>query len=143
MVEVTFDQRLGAVNVSLLERQVLTHYLIGIAVTVCLVVGLVHHVDAPAVAEFIEILAVRIVRGAQEVNVGLLHQAYILFVGGIIDVATCQRMVVVTVHPAQLHVLSVNLEDLADNLHFLHAEVIVEVFDGVALVVFQFYAKGI
>ena len=76
-------------------------------------------------------------RGAQEVDVGLFHQADILLIGGIIDIAACAGMMVVAVHAAQLHVLTVDLEHLADTLHTLHAEVVVEV-----LIVFTiFHAK--
>ena len=100
--------------------------MIGIAVAVRFLIGLVHHIDAPAVAQLVEVLAVGIVRGAQEVDVGLLHQRDVLFVGGIIDIATRYRMVVVTVHATQFHVLAVNLEDLANTLHSFHAEVVFE-----------------
>ena len=36
-------------------------------------------------------------------------------------------MVVVTVHTTQLHVLAVNFKDLADALHTLHTQMVVEV----------------
>ena len=143
MVEITLYQRLRPVHMCLLPCEVFAHLPIGIAVAVSLVVGLVHHIDAPAVADFVEILAVGIVRGAQEVDVCLFHQPDIIFVGGIIDVAACNGMMVVTVHTAQLHVLAIDLEDLADDLHPLHAEVIVEMLDDVALFILQFDAERI
>ena len=39
-----------------------------------LLIGLIHDVDAPTVTKFIKVFTVRIVAGAQEVDVGLLHQ---------------------------------------------------------------------
>ena len=48
----------------LLEGEVFAHHLVGIAIAVGLVVGLVHHIDTPFVAELIKVLAVGIVRGA-------------------------------------------------------------------------------
>ena len=65
-------------------------------------------------------------RGAQEVDVGLFHQAQILFVGGIIHVAARDRMMVVAVHAAKLHIPSVNLKHLAHTFHALHTQMIVE-----------------
>ena len=110
----------------LLERQVFAHYAVGIAVAVCLVVGFVHHIDAPLVAEFVEVFAVGVVRGAQEIDVRLLHQSDVLLVGGVIHITARLGMMVVTVHAAQLHVLAVDLEYLAGNFHFLHPEVVFE-----------------
>ena len=123
--------------------RVLTHYMIGIAIAVRFLIGLVHDVDAPAVTEFIKIFTIRIVAGAQEIDVGLLHQPEILLVGRIVDVAACAGMVVMTIDAAQFHVPPVNLEDLADALHLLHAQVVVKMFDDVALIVLQFHAEGI
>ena len=127
VVEVALHERLGTVDVCPLERQVLAHHVVGIAVAVGLVVGLVHHVDAPAVAQLVDIFAVGVVRRAQEVDVGLLHQSDVLLVGSIVHVAASHGVVVVAVHAAQLHVLAVDLEHLADDLDLLHAEVVVEV----------------
>ena len=111
----------------ILPFRVFTHHTVGIAVAVTLLVSLIHHVDAPAVAEFIEVFAIGIVRGAQEVDIRLLHQRNIFFIGGIIDIATRYRMVVVTVHATQLHILAVNLKHLANTFHTLHAQMVVEV----------------
>ena len=61
MVEVTLHQRLGPIHMGTLPRRVLAHLVVGIAIAVRLLIGLVHHVDAPAVAEFIQVFAVRIV----------------------------------------------------------------------------------
>ena len=143
MVEVALHQRLGTVYMGSLEREVVTHYIVGIAVAMGLVVGLIHDVDAPTVTEFVEVFAVGIVRGAQEVDVGLFHQADILLVGGIINVTASLRMMVVTVHAAQLHVLAVDLKDFANNLDLLHTQMVVEMLDSIALVVLQFHAEGI
>ena len=133
MVEVALYQRLSPVHMGLLECQVFAHHLIGIAIAVGLVVGLVHHIDAPTVTELVEVFAVGIVRGAQEVDVRLLHQSDILFVGGIIHIAARLRMVVVTVHTAQLHVLAVDLEHLAHNFDLLHTEVVGKFFVVLAI----------
>ena len=126
-----------------LESEVFAHHFVGIAIAVSLVVGLVHHVDAPTVAQLVEIFAVGIVRSAQEIDVGLLHQTDILLVGGIIHITASLGMVIVAVHPPQLHVLAVDLEHLANDFNLLHAEVIIEMFDSVALIVFQFQTEGI
>ena len=47
--------------------------MIGIAIAVTLLIGLVHHIDTPTVAKFVKVFAVWIMRGAQEVDVSLLH----------------------------------------------------------------------
>ena len=127
----------------LLPCRVVSHLLVGIAIAVTLLISLVHHVDSPAVAELIQIFAVRIVRGAQEVDVGLLHQADILLVGSIVHPTAGNRVVVVTVHTAQLHVPAVALKHLTDDLHLLHAQVVVEVFNNRAFVIAKFYTEGI
>ena len=82
----------------LLPCQVFAHLAVGIAVAVGFVVCFVHHIDSPSVAEFIQVFAVRIMRGAQEVDVGLLHQANVLFVGGIIDITPCLGVMIMTIH---------------------------------------------
>ncbi len=143
VVEVALHERLGAVNMSIAPLGVVSHLLVGVAVSVTLLVGLVHNVDAPAVAEFVDILAVGIVRGAQEVDVRLLHQAYVLFVCSVVHITPRNRMVVVTVHTAQFHILSVYLEHLAHTFHALHAEVVVELLDGVVIIVIQAHTEGI
>ena len=127
---------------------VVPHFLIGITIAVAFLVGLVHDVHAPSVAKLVEVFAVGIMRGAQEVDVGLFHQPDVLLVGGIIDVASSQRMVVVAVDAAQFHVLSVDFEHLAHALHALHAKVVVEMFYDLFLASllwrgFQFQAECI
>ena len=129
MVEVALHQRLRTVNVSLLPSSVVTHFFVGIAIAVGFLIGLVHHVEAPAVAQLVEVFAVGIVAGAQEVDVRLLHQCDILFVGGIVDIAARHGMVIVTIHTTQLHVLAVNLKHLTRAFHTLHAQMVVEVFE--------------
>ena len=116
-----------------LETEVLTHHLVGITITVSFVVSLIHHVDAPTVAQFVEVFAVGIMRGAQEVDVGLLHQSDVLFVGGIVDVASRPWVMIMTIDTAQLYIFAVNLKDLADDFNFLHTEVIVKCFVVLAI----------
>ena len=48
-----------------------------------------------------------------------------------------------TIDATQLDVLSVDLEDLADAFDLLHAQVVVKMFDDVALIVLQFHTKRI
>ena len=91
-------------------------------------IGLVHHVDAPTVAEFVEIFAVGIMAGAQEVDIPLLHQSDVLLVGSIIHVATSTRMVVVSVHTPQFHVLAIDFKHLANTLHTFHSEMVFKLF---------------
>ena len=121
MIKVALYQRFGPVHVCLLPCQVFAHLTVGIAVTVGLVVGLVHHVDAPSVAQLVQVFAVRIMTGAQKVDVGLLHQPQVLLVGGVVHVAPRPGVVVVAVHTAQLHVLAVNLKHLAYHFYLLYA----------------------
>ena len=52
-------------------------------------------------------------------------------------------MMVMTVHSAQFHVLSVYLEHLACNLHLLHTQVIVEMLNHITLLVRQLYTERI
>ena len=143
VIEIALHERLGTIHMGLLPGEILAHLLVGIAIAMRLVVGLIHHVEPPTVAKLIEVFTVRIVGGAQEVDVGLLHQPDILLVGGIIDIAACQRMMVMAIHATQLHVLAVDLEDLADNLHLLHTKVVVEMLDDGAFLVEQFHAERI
>ena len=117
---------------------IVSHLLVGIAIAVALLVGLVHHVEPPAVAEFVKVLAVGIVARAQEVDIGLFHQADVFLVGGVVHVATGQRMMVVPVYAAQLHILAVDFEHLAHALHAFHSQMIVEVLRHVAFLVHQF-----
>ena len=143
MVEVALHQRFGTVNMRLLPCQIVSHLLVGIAIAVTLLISLVHHVDSPAVTELIQIFAVRIMAGAQEVDIGLFHQADILLVGRIIHPTTCDRVMVMTVHTAQFHVPVVNLKHLTDNLHLLHTQMVVEVFNDRAVSIAKFYTEGI
>ena len=82
-------------------------------------------------------------RGTEEVDIGLLHQTDVLLVGGIVDIAPRLRMMVVTVHATQFHVLSVDFKHLADNLHLLHTQMVVEVLNYAVVLVSQFDAEGI
>ena len=95
-------------------------------------ISLVHHIDTVAVAQFVNVFAIGIVRGAQEVDVALLHQRDVLLIGGIVDISARHRMVVVTVHATQL---AVKLKHLADNINFPHAKVIVEVLNDGSFII--------
>ena len=68
-------------------------------------------------------------RGAQEVDVGLFHQANVLFVGGIVHKSTCLGMVIMAIHTAQFDILAVDLENFTHNFHFLDTQMVVEMFD--------------
>ena len=127
----------------LLESEILAHLLIGIAIAVGLVVSLIHHVDTPAVTEFVEVFTVGIVRGTQEVNVRLFHQPDIFLVGGVVDVAACLGMMVVTVHALQLHVLTIDLKDFANDFHLLHTQMIVEMLNRLISLIAQLHAERI
>ena len=128
---------------SILPGRIFTHHLISIAIAMRLLIGLIHHVDAPTVAEFIEVFTVRIMRGTQEVDIGLFHQSDILLIGSIVDITACHRVVIMTVHTTQFHVLAVDLKDLADTLYTLHAQMIVEMFKNTTLSVCQLNAERI
>ena len=52
-------------------------------------------------------------------------------------------MMVVTVYTAQFHIPAVDLEHLADDLHLLHTQVVVEVLDDGALGIVQLDAEGV
>ena len=143
MVEVALHQGFSTVNMSLLPCQVVSHLLVGIAIAMTLLVSLVHHIDTPEVTELIQIFAVGIMAGAQEVDVSLLHQADILFVGCIIHPAAGNRVMVMTVHTTQLHVPAVNLKHLSDNFHLLYTQMVVEVFNNRAVSITKFHTERI
>ena len=143
MILVALHERDGSVHVSILPCRVFTHVMVGIAIAMALLVGLVHDIHAIAVAEFVEIGTVRVVACAQEVDVGTLHESYVLLVGGVVDIPSCARMVVVSVDTLQLHVLPVDLEYLAHDLRALHSEMVVEVLGRCASLVSQFHAEGV
>ena len=48
-----------------------------------------------------------------------------------------------TIDATQLDVLSVDLEDLANTFHLLHTQMVVKMFNDVALIVLQFHTKRI
>ena len=50
MVEIALHERFRPVHMTLLPSQVVAHLFVGIAVTMGLVIGFVHHIDAPTVA---------------------------------------------------------------------------------------------
>ena len=111
---------------------VFAHHLVGIAIAVTLLIGFVHYVDAPTVAEFVKVFTIGIVAGAQEVDVRLLHQRDVLFVGGIIHITPRHRMVIVAVHTSQFDVLAIYLEDLTHTLHTFYTEMVVKMLNNVA-----------
>ena len=82
-------------------------------------------------------------RGAQEVDVGLLHQLDVFLIGRVIHVSSCLGMMVVTVHTTQFHVLAVDFEHFAHNLHAFHAKVIVEMLNHMAFTVAQLHTERI
>ena len=143
MIVVAFYERFGTVHMGIAPSSVMPHLFVGIAVAVRFLVGLIHHVDAPAVAEFVKVLAVGVMRSAQEIDVGLFHQAQIQFVGGIIHVAARNRMMVVTVHAAELHILSIDFEHLTHTFHAFHAQMIVEMLDDLSLFILQLNAERV
>ena len=143
MIPVTLYERCRPIHMSILEFRVFTHLTIRITIAMSLVVRFVHHIDAITVAEFVEIFAVGIVAGAQEVDIRLLHQTDIQLVSGIIYITTRTRMVVMTVHATQFHILTVNFENLTHNLHLLHTQVIVEVLDDSPLHILQLNAEWV
>ena len=108
-----------------------------------LLVRLVHHVDAVAVTQFVKIGTVGVVAGAQEIDVRLLHQPHVQFISRIVHPSASARMMVVAVHTTQFHTLPVNLQHFAHNLHFLHAQMIVEMFCHTPLSIRQFHTEGV
>ena len=118
---------------------VVSHFLVGISVAVRFLIGLIHYVYTPAVAEFVKILAVGIMAGAKEIDVGLFHQAEILFIGGVIDVSAGYGMMVMTVHTTQLDISSVNFENLTYALYAFYPKMIVKMLNcGIVFTVKQF-----
>ena len=106
--------------------EILTHNLIGIAVTVRFLVCLIHYVYAPTVAKLIEVWIIGIVTGTQEVHVSLLHQHYILLVGLAVNISACNGMMIMTVHTTQLDILTIEFQYLTNTFHSLHSKMIVE-----------------
>ena len=143
VVLVALHQRNGPVHMGRGPVRIVSDHAVAPAVTVALLVGLVHHVEAVAVAEFVEVFPVGIVAGAQEVDVRLFHQRDVLLVGGVIDIPARHRMVIVAVHPAQFDLPAVEPEDFPDAFDLLHAQVIVEMLDDAAPAVGQFDAEGV
>ena len=143
MIKVALYQRFSTIHMGFLPCGVVTHFLVSITIAMTFLIGLIHHIQAPTVAELVEVLAVRVVRGTQEIDVGLFHEADVLLVGGVIHVTSRYRMVVVTIHATQLYILSVNLKHLTYALHALHTKVVVKMFDSKFFLVLQFYAERI
>ena len=52
-------------------------------------------------------------------------------------------MVIVTVDTTQLHILAVDLKDLANHLYLLHTQMIVKVLDDSALLILQLHTERI
>src|SRR5574344_179137 len=116
---------------------VFSHLPVGITISMRFLICLIHHIDAIAVTEFIQIGTIWIVRGAQEIDICLLHQLYILLISGIIHKTTCTRVMVMSVHSSQLHILSIDLEYPTNNLYFLHSKMIVEMLQHLTCLVQQ------
>ena len=77
--------------------------------------------------------------GPEEVDVGLLHQLDVTFVGGIVHEPSGAWMVVVAVHTAQLHVLSVDFKHLANHFHFFYSQCVLKIFKLMTFLVEKFY----
>ena len=129
VVAVALNKRDDPVHVCLLPGQILTHHMVGIAVSVRFVIGFVHYVQTPSVAKIIQILAVGVVGGPQEIDVRLLHQAHVLLVSRVVHEASSHGMVVVPVYTLELHLFPVDPEYLTVDLDLLDTKMIVEMFD--------------
>ena len=143
MILVALHQRYGTIHMGFTPCRVFAHHLVCIAIAMTLLICLVHHIDAVAVAQFIQIRTVGIVAGAQEIDVCQFHHLQVFFVCGIIHFTSCARMMVVAVHTTQFHTLPVNLQHFAHAFHSLHAQVVVEMFHHCSLLVNQFHTERI
>ena len=52
-------------------------------------------------------------------------------------------MMVVTVHAAKLHILSIDFEHLTHAFHAFHAQMIVEMLDDLSLFILQLHAERV
>ncbi|MNG95990.1 hypothetical protein D3C79_550410 [compost metagenome] len=105
--------------------------------TVGLHVGLRHHEQAVLVAQLVEARIVRVVGGAHRVEVVLLHQHDIAFNTVHADRAALEVVVVVTVHPVQLEVVTVDVEEAILDLDFTHPDPLRDHFQQLALTVVE------
>ena len=143
MIEVTFHQRFCAIHMCLLPSLIMPHLFVGIATAMTLLISLVHHIEPPSIAEFIKIFAIRIVRRTQKINIGLLHQSNVRLIGSIIYIATCDRMMVMTIHATQLYILAVDFENLSNGFYPFHSQMIIKMLNHVTLLIYEFNAKRI
>jgi hypothetical protein len=83
-------------------------------------VGLRHHEQTVLVAQLVEARVIRVVGGAHRVEVVLLHQHDVAFNAVHTDHAALEVVVVVTVHPVQLEVVAVDVEEAIFDHDFTH-----------------------
>ena len=83
-----------------------------------LIVALVHHIDAVAVAEFIEVGIVGVMTGAHGVDVVLLKDADILQHALARDVVPAIGVVLVAVDPFHFHRHAIDAVNAVDDLNF-------------------------
>ncbi len=79
--------------------------------TVGLHVGLRHHEQTVLIAQLVEARVVRVVGGAHRVEVVLLHQHDVAFNTVHTDRTALEMVVVVAIHPVQLEVVPVDVEE--------------------------------
>ena len=100
-------------------------------------VGLRHHEQAVLVAQLVEARVVRVVGGTYRVEVVLLHQHDIAFNTIHADRAALEVVVVVAVHPVQLEVVAVDVEEPIFDLDFTHPDPLRDHFQQLALTVVE------
>ncbi|MNM64674.1 hypothetical protein D3C81_760820 [compost metagenome] len=105
--------------------------------TVGLHVGLRHHEQTVLVAQLVEARIVRVVGGPYRVEVVLLHQHDIAFNTVHADRAALEVVVVVTVHPVQLEVVTVDMEETILDLDFAHPDPLRDHLQQLALTVVE------
>ena len=105
--------------------------------TVGLHIGLCHHEQAVLVAQLVETRVVRVVSGAHRVEVVLLHQHDIALHPIHADRTALEVVVVVAVHPVQLEVVAVDVEEAILDGDFTHPDPLRDHFQQLALTVVE------
>ena len=105
--------------------------------TVGLHVGLRHHEQTVLVAQLVETRVVRVVGGAHRVEVVLLHQHDIALHPIHADRTALEVVVVVAVHPVQLEVVAVDVEEAILDGDFTHPDPLRDHFQQLALTVVE------
>ncbi len=85
-------------------------------------VSLRHHEQTVLVAQLVEARVVRVVGGAHRVEVVLLHQHDVALHPVHADGAALEMVVVVTVHPVQLEIAAVDVEEAVLDLDLAHPD---------------------